>query len=227
MTRTGQMASRSGQVFTHHLESLRSVPLHSHRESALIVSLSGTATVVTPERAWAVSAREMLFLAGGVPHEAHTTADHRSLTIAFAEALVPRVTGWIEASGFVHDLIARIGEADPDRRDRLTAVLVDELAAPPLDPIARAMELVFHRPMPVAVLAREVGMSERTFRRQFQAQVGTTFTAWHQRELCDRAMAKLRAGSSVKSVAASFGYTASAFVAMFKRVTGATPASIS
>ncbi|MFT3697038.1 MAG: helix-turn-helix transcriptional regulator [Kofleriaceae bacterium] len=214
------MASRFG----HHIESLRSVPLHSHRESALLVSLSGEATIVTPTGEYTVAAREMVFIAGDTLHEAHTTSDHRSLSITFADPIA-RDTGIVDASGFVHDLIARISAAiDPARRDRLTDVLVDELAVTPvIDPqMQRAAELAPDKTVPE--IARELGMSERTFRRFVHDQTGTSFTAWHQRQLCDRAIDLLRRGESVKAIAARFGYTSSAFIAMFRRVTGQAPA---
>lgn len=221
MLQSGQVSSRFGQP------RLR-VPMHSHREALLVVSLRGNATVGTGDQDWALPPRSMLWLAGDTPHQVHTTADHHSLVLAFPPELVARDTGWIEASGFVHDLVARVGHApDSERRDRLTAVLIDELVEPTQANVRlrRVTELVTQHPATsVATVAREVGMSERTFRRWFRADVGTSFTRWHQQRMVDRAIEQLRRGDSVKCVAADLGYAnPSAFSAMFKRVTNVSP----
>jgi AraC-like DNA-binding protein len=220
MLQSGQVSSR----FCHATE----VTVHSHREALLVVGLRGAATIGTGAQDWAVPPRSMLWIAGDTPHQVHTTADHHSLVLAFPPELVARATGWIEASGFVHDLVERVGQAaDAERHERLTAVLVDELAEPvPANArLCRVTELVTQHPATsVATLAREVGMSERTFRRWFRADVGTSFTRWHQQRIVDRAIGQLDRGDSVKCVAADLGYTStSAFIAMFKRVMNVSP----
>jgi AraC-like DNA-binding protein len=220
MLQSGQVSSR----FCHAIE----VTAHSHPEALLVVSLRGTATIGTGVKDWAVAPRSMLWIAGDTPHHVHTTADHHSLVLAFPPGLVARATGWIEVSGFVHDLVDRVGQAaDSERHDRLTAVLVDELAEPvPANArLGRVTELVtLHPATSVAALAREVGMSERTFRRWFRADVGTSFLRWHQQRVVDRAIERLDRGDSVKCVAADLGYTStSAFIAMFKRIMNVSP----
>jgi AraC-like DNA-binding protein len=221
MLQFGQVLSRFGQANLL-------VPIHSHREAKLIVGLRGSATIDTVEQEWAVSPRSMLWLAGETEHQLRTTADHHSLVLSFAPELVSRATGWIEASGFVHDLVERFSHApDSERRDRLAAVLLDELVepVPANERLRRVTEFVAQHPTTrVATLAQEVGMSERTFRRWFRADVGTSFTRWHQQRIVERAIEQLHRGDSVKCVAADLGYTsASAFIAMFKRVMNVSP----
>lgn len=220
MVQSGQVLSHSGHAGV--------VQTHSHREAHLIVSLRGTATIGTGEQDWTITPRSMLWLAGDTPHRAHTTADQHWLVLSFPPDLVARATGWVEASGFVHDLVERVGQApEPERRARLTAVLVDELVEPvPVNTrLCRVTELVtLHPAMGVAGLARAVGMSERTFRRWFRTDVGTSFTRWHQQRVVDRAIEQLDRGDSVKCVAADLGYSStSAFIAMFKRVRNVSP----
>ncbi len=221
MSHSGQVSSRFGQA-----RVLTST--HSHREALLIVSLRGGATIGTLGHDWSLPPRSMLWLAGGTPHRVRTSADHHSLVLSFPPELVDRATGWVDASGFVHDLVERVGHApDSERRDRLTAVLVDELVEPvPASArLRRVTELVTQHPATsVAAIAREVGLSERTFRRWFRADVGTSFTRWHRQRVVDRAIRQLRRGDSVKCVAADLGYTStSAFIAMFKRVMAVSP----
>jgi AraC-like DNA-binding protein len=220
MLQSGQVVSRFGYANV--------VPMHSHREAQLVISLHGTATIDTGEQDWAVTPRSMLWLSGDTPHRVHTTDDHRWLVLSFPPGLVTRATGWIGASGFLHGLVERVGHApDPERRARLTAVLVEELVDPvPVDArLLRVTELVtLHPTTSVAALARAVGMSERTFRRWFRADVGTSFTRWHQQRVVDRAIERLDRGDSVKCVAADLGYSStSAFIAMFKRVMSVSP----
>jgi len=221
MLQSGQVSLRFGQA------SVR-VPLHRHREALLIVGVRGAATIETVDRAWELPPRSMLWLAGDTPHQVRTAPDHHSLVLSFPPGLAPRTTGWIESSGFVHDLVERVGRApDPERRDRLTAVLVDELAepVPPNARLRRVTELLAQHPaMGVAALARELGISERTFRRWFRDDLGTRFTRWRQEHLVEHALQRLGRGESVKCVAADLGYTStSAFIAMFKRVMHVSP----
>jgi AraC-like DNA-binding protein len=220
MLQSGQVSSRFGHASV--------MPMHSHREAQLVVSLRGTATIGTGDQEWAVPPRSMLWIAGNTSHRVHTTADHHWLILSFPPEFVARATGWIKASGFVHDLVERIGHApDSERRDRLTAVLLDELVEPvPANArLRRVTELVTQHPATsVAALARAVGMSERTFRRWFRADVGTSFTRWYQQHIVERAIQQLDRGDSVKCVAADLGYTStSAFIAMFKRIMNVSP----
>ena len=220
MLQSGQVSSQSGHA--------KVMPVHQHREAMLVASLHGTATIDTGDQGWVLPPRSMLWLAGDTPHHVHTTADHRWLVLSFPPALVARATGWIEVSGFVHDLVQRVGcSPDPERRDRLTAVLVDELSEPvPASArLGRVTEFVARHPATsAAAIAREVGMSERTFRRWFRAELGTSFTRWHQQHLVDRAIQQLHRGDSVKCVAADLGYAStSAFIAMFKRAMKVSP----
>jgi AraC-like DNA-binding protein len=221
MLQSGQVASRIGQARVL-------VPMHSHDEALLIVGLRGSATVGNGEQRWTLSPHSMLWLAGRTPHHVQSSSDHHSLILSFPPALVARATGFLDSSGFVHDLVARVSEAPhPERRDRLIAVLLDELSEPlpPNVRLSRVSELVAQRPtIGVAALAREVGLSERSFRRWFQADVGLSFSRWHQERIVERAIERLRRGESVKAVASDLGYAnPSAFSAMFRRVMNASP----
>src|SRR4051812_9977636 len=177
MSQPGQVSSRIG-----HARVL--VPMHSHGEAMLIVTLHGSVTIGTSAQEYSLPPRGMLWLAGHTAHQVHTSADHHSLILSFPPELVARATGRLEASGFVHDLVARVSQApDSDRRARLTAVLIDELGQPLAESarLSRLKELVNEQPAStVSALASAVGMSERSFRRWFRTDVGTNFTRWQQ-----------------------------------------------
>jgi AraC-like DNA-binding protein len=68
-------------------------------------------------------------------------------------------------------------------------------------------------------------LSARTLSRRFAAETGFTFADWRQRARLMRAVEMLAAGTPVTTIALSLGYdNVSAFIAMFRRVHGVTPA---
>ncbi len=123
---------------------------------------------------------------------------------------------------------------------RLVAVLVDELAAAPrqgtylptsedplLRPILGALEAQPEDPRTLAQWARVVHATERTPARRCQRDLGMAFGEWRQRLRLVRALALLEAGRSVESIALDLGYgSSSAFIAMFRRMTGSSPAKL-
>ncbi|MEM8813049.1 MAG: helix-turn-helix domain-containing protein [Pseudomonadota bacterium] len=73
----------------------------------------------------------------------------------------------------------------------------------------------------VTDMARQAGMSERTFYRKFSKAVGTTPSKFLERARLDKAMQLLEAGASVKSIPAQIGFQSesgfrAAFEARFK-----------
>ena len=124
------------------------------------------------------------------------------------------------------------------REARLTAVILDEIraaeAAPlhlpmPADPRAhRLASKLLQDPSNRRTLAEWAGLmgaSERTLERLFRTQVGVTFGAWRRQARLLRALEQLAAGASVTSAAIDVGFeTPSAFIAMFRRAMGTTPA---
>jgi AraC-like DNA-binding protein len=133
------------------------------------------------------------------------------------------------------------GEARPgvgNAQGRRTMVLLDELAAAPAEPL--------HLPMPTDRRARRVaeslledpsqrlslkdwghrvGASDRTIARLFVDETGMSFGTWRQHLHIGVALRELAAGQLVTHIALDLGYeTASAFIAMFRRRLGTTPA---
>ena len=82
-----------------------------------------------------------------------------------------------------------------------------------------------HTPLKVSDLAARAAMSERSFLRHFNAQVGVSPVQWLRRERVALAQHLLeRGGSRLEAVAASVGFgSASALRAAFKDVLGAPP----
>ncbi|MEG2803394.1 helix-turn-helix transcriptional regulator [Stenotrophomonas sp.] len=123
-------------------------------------------------------------------------------------------------------------------QQRLAAVIVDEIAGCPALPlalpqpldrrlqrVARALAEQPHDTREVADWAARAGLSSRTLARRWQAETGMGLAQWRQRLRVLHALPRLLAGESVTGTALSLGYdTPSAFIAVFKRELGTTPA---
>jgi AraC-like DNA-binding protein len=73
-------------------------------------------------------------------------------------------------------------------------------------------------------LAATFHSTERTLSRRCQRDLGMSFAEWRQRLRVVKAMPRLAAGEKVESIALDLGYaSASAFIVMFRRMTGVTP----
>lgn len=78
---------------------------------------------------------------------------------------------------------------------------------------------------PLSALCRECGASKRTIERLFREETGITFGRWRQQMSLVHAIRLLAEGNKVTSVALEAGYNSpSAFIAMFKKALGMTPA---
>lgn len=100
----------------------------------------------------------------------------------------------------------------------------------PHDPrILRVAQLLLDSPADARgfeAWAALAGVSERTLGRRFFEETGFSFTNWRQRARLLRSLEMLANGEPVTTIAIDLGYsTASAFIALFKRVFGETPAS--
>lgn len=121
----------------------------------------------------------------------------------------------LRAEGLLYDLLEPIATATielPLPTDPRAREVADGLRADPRD--RRTLES----------WGREVGASERTLARSFLASTGLTFGRWRSLARLQAALPLLAEGQAVAVVADRVGYeTASAFVAAFRRETGATP----
>jgi AraC-like DNA-binding protein len=123
------------------------------------------------------------------------------------------------------------------RESHLAACLLDELAhAAPLPlnvPMPRDTRLRHLCEMLIADpalnlslfdLSKQVGASERTLARLFQAEMQMRFGLWRQQMRLARAAPLIASGKPLSVVAAELGYASqSAFSAMFKKTFGQTP----
>ncbi len=113
--------------------------------------------------------------------------------------------------------------------DELSTATPDELYLPaPKDVKLREMtDFLASNPaenFPVQYWAERLHMAERTLIRRFRAETGMTIVQWRQHARVMAAIKLLTAGESVTQAALAAGYDSlSAFIAVFKQVTGELP----
>jgi AraC-like DNA-binding protein/quercetin dioxygenase-like cupin family protein len=215
---------------------------HSHPEHQLAWAAAGVLTVVTEAATWVLPPTRALWIPAGVSHEVRA-GSAATMTAAYVRPAACAVA-WAEpatvrASGLLRELIAYLGgdQLGAPQRQRAEEFLADVLDPVPTAAIdlrlpgeARAAEVaaaLLADPASPATLAQwgsRVGASERTLARAFLAGAGVPFGRWRTQARLAAALPLLAAGEPVGNVARAVGYeTPSAFVAAFRRETGATP----
>jgi len=223
----------------------RVTPPHRHPEGQLFGATRGVLTVGTDDGLWVVPASHAVWMP---PHQRHSLRSHGPFdgcSVYVAEAAcasLPGATCAIRCSGLLREAIARAatwtGRADDAPRRRIAGVILDELRAAPPEPlglplpsdarlmkIARALLDDLSDPRGLEDWAAHGALSARTLSRRFLDETGCTFADWRQRARLMRAIELLATGTPVTTIALSLGYdNVSAFIAMFRRAHGVTPA---
>jgi AraC-like DNA-binding protein len=133
--------------------------------------------------------------------------------------------------------IGSLSRRKPEQ-ERLIGIILDQLEVAPSVPLrvpmpldVRALKIAAilrNDPAdrrPLSALCSVCGASKRTIERLFREETGITFGRWRQQMSLVHAIRLLAEGNKVTSVALEAGYNSpSAFIAMFKKVLGMTPA---
>jgi AraC-like DNA-binding protein len=131
----------------------------------------------------------------------------------------------------------RIVQPRADEDYRLAMVLLDQLrlaprhdsylptsADPTLNVLIAALQANPGDRRPLSEWARFVGTTERTLSRRWREVLGLSFNEWRQRLKLVIALSQLDAGRSVHEIATELGYNnTSAFISMFRKMTGTSP----
>jgi AraC-like DNA-binding protein len=210
----------------------------------LIYATHGVLTVETGSGVWVLPAQRALWVPDGVEHSLHIgrAASLRSLYFrTLAARQLPRTCCAVNVSPLLRELIlttVRLGalaSRKPSHR-RLAGVLLDQLRTlpsvplqlpQPVDPRAceMARNLRKHPDRGLPAAAKASGTSLRTLERLFRDETGMALGAWFRRLRLQLALESLAAGSTVTDTARECGYNGvSAFVSMFRRELGVTPA---
>jgi AraC-like DNA-binding protein len=219
---------------------------HSHPTAQLLYAATGVMTVRTEAGVWVAPPQRAVWIPAGTEHET-TVRGELSLHSLF---IWPDCAGWMPAAPAVvgvtpllRALILAAIElperfAPGGREERILNLILDEMRALSTAPLhlpepsdRRLLSIaatIRHDPADrrgLAEWARSAGASERTLARLFQSETGMTFAEWRRQARLLAALAALAEGRSVSEVAYDVGYESpSAFVAMFRRSLGQTPA---
>ncbi len=229
----------------HHHGELASRP-HHHARGQLFGSLRGLLSVGVENGVWIVPAIHAVWLP---PHQLHSGRSHgpfHGWSAYVAEAackdLPPRACT-IRTSGLLREAVLRASTWAAGPLDaanaRVAGVILDEIRSLPVEPlglplpqdarlqrIARALIADPADDRDLERWADWAAVSSRTLSRRFVSETGFHFTAWRQRARLMRSLEMLAAGLPVTTVALDLGYsTASAFIALFRRSFGETPAA--
>jgi AraC-like DNA-binding protein len=200
---------------------------------------------LTDEVTYIVPPSRAVWIAPGARHSVHVLERAEFRTLYLHATVTPeRWDGCrvILVSPLLRELVGALdtGAQTRERERLLVAVVLDELrhADPqalgvPLPPpggdkrLRSLCDAVLRAPgqrSSLAEWAADVGASERTLARLFQAELGTGYQQWRQQAVLAHALPMLARGVPVNQVAAATGYASeSAFSAMFKAAMGQPP----
>jgi AraC-like DNA-binding protein len=189
-----------------------------------------------------------IWIPPGISHEAWNRHDMRYVSVYVDRSLcapLPPAPSTLGLSPLLKAILADFAARDvmqPKTAEdlRLAEVLVDQIRLAPrfesylpfsedalLSPILTALQEKPGDRRSLAEWARKAGTTERTLSRRCQDQLGISFNDWRQRLKLVAALALLDAGAPVHRIADQLGYSnASAFIAMFRRLTGTSPTQI-
>ncbi|MDL2191883.1 helix-turn-helix transcriptional regulator [Cobetia sp. LC6] len=226
-------------------QQVMEVPTHQHRKGQLVIVLHGVVTSRVPEGLWMVPPHSGVWIPGNLPHSNHLTRGGRvcHLFIEPGALEMPSHSCTLSISPLLRELVLRLAELPqpyPEQGPtaRLVGVLLEELACMPSerlhlplpeDPrLTRISDALIKTPddrRTLAEWASELAMSERTLARLIQRDTGLSFSRWRQQLHLVVAIRLLAEGMSVQRVSEDVGYqSVNAFISMFKKLLGTTPA---
>jgi AraC-like DNA-binding protein len=230
------------------------IDAHRHDTHQIAYACRGVISVTTDAGTWVAPANRALWVPAGTVHEhrAHGDTDLRLVGLAdnplgldrpavlavgpLLRELIIAYTG-DHPDGHRNGSEREGGRRDGGERERLLAVLLDQLRHAPEQPLhlptARDARLAavcaaLHRDpadnSTLAGLAAQAGTSDRTLARLFRAELGMTFPQWRTQLRLHHALLLLADGTPVTAVAHRCGWaSASAFIDVFRRAFGYTP----
>src|SRR5919107_5573743 len=221
-------------------------PEHAHSWNQVVYAISGVLTVAVEGQSLVISPEQAVWLPSGLRHRVGSLlgAEFRSLWIADeAGHGLPTTPTVFGVSPLLKELIVEAtaieGEADRDGyAGRVTGLILDQLRrAQPLpgalpwprggSSLTALCEALYADPAdprgPEA-WGRELGMSERTLARRFEAEVGMSLRSCRRRLRLFKAIELLGGGLDVTRTAMELGYgSTSAFVYAFRTEMGCSP----
>ena len=220
-------------------------PPHSHAWGEFVYSFSGVMEVKLADSHYLAPPQYGVWLPPNVEHIGQHRYEVCHCSIYIAAELcggLPATTCALTVSPLVRAILEHLRQHPPQlpptaSEERLLRVLVDQLAGaacsgsylpasddPVLGKVLRELEANPGDSRSLPELAHAANTTERTLMRRCQRDLGMTLADWRQRLRVVKAMPLLEAGHPVETIALDLGYaSASAFITMFRRLTGETP----
>ena len=220
-------------------------PDHAHDWHQMAYAISGVLTVAVEGRSFVISPEQAVWLPMGQTHRVGSLlgAEFRSLWIAEAAGAGLPAAPTVFAvppllRALVQEAAAIQGQPDADGyAGRVFGLILDQLRrAPPLPGalpwprqagLARLCEALYADPADprgVRDWARELGLSERSLTRHFEAELGMSLRSWRRRLRLFRAVELLGGGLDATRTALQLGYgSSSAFAFAFRQEMGCSP----
>jgi AraC-like DNA-binding protein len=220
-------------------------PVHRHAWGEFVYAFSGVMEVKVADRQFLTPPHYGIWLPPQVEHVGlnRREGQHCSVYVSATHCTeLPKAVCALTVSPLVRALLEQLrlqpAALMPSEQDqRLLQVLVDQLALAPcstsylphsddplLGPLLAALDANPADKRTLAEWATVAHTTERTLARRCQRELNMRFAEWRQRLRVVKALPRLQAGDKVESVAFDLGYgSASAFIAMFRRMMDVTP----
>ncbi|MFG1820099.1 AraC family transcriptional regulator [Kribbella sp. NPDC049174] len=215
---------------------------HWHEQHQIVYAGRGVLSVTTEAGSWIAPANRAIWVPAGTLHQHRAYGETALHTVGLTEnPLGLDAPSALVVSPLLRELILTYTTpgGDVDERDRLRAVLLDQLRHSPQRPtylptprdprLAAVCKLLQDDPADnrtLAELGRQIGASERTLSRRCRTDLGMTFPQWRTQLRLHTALRLLAGGESVTRVAHQCGWAStSAFIDTFRRAFGHTPGS--
>ncbi|ATQ68991.1 MULTISPECIES: AraC family transcriptional regulator [Methylosinus] len=231
--------------FVGNLERWEMSQQHHHEKAQLLYTVRGIINCEVDDGVWIVPPQCAVWIPGGLPHTVFGSSDVECCCIFIdprAAENLPLECCTIAVSSLLRQLLIRATELPEaysveGRDGRLVSVLLDELAASPVedlrfpvpaDPrLKKLAELLLSDPADCATLAEwasRIALSERSLSRMLKDEIGMSFGRWRRQLHVILAIQRLTAGEAVQTIALDLGYeSASSFVTMFRKALGKPP----
>jgi AraC-like DNA-binding protein len=244
-TPPGLPSPRPITVRAQSIPARHSFPEHAHGWHQVAYAISGVLSVAVEGRSFVISPEQAVWLPTGLGHRVGSLlgAEFRSLWIADEagrglpdSATVFAVTPLLRA--LIVEAAEIEGQEDPDGyAGRVAGLILDQLRrARPLPgalpwprggALAALCEALYADPADprgAGAWGRDLGMSQRTLSRRFEAELGMSLRSWRRRLRLFKAIELMGGGLGVTRTALELGYgSTSAFVYAFRTDMGCGP----
>ncbi len=216
--------------------------LHQHDEGQFFILLHGAAAFITADGERVMTAGRPCWVPPNADHGVQSRGAMVGISLRVGPEFCKELPDHIcilKNNEFIVQLTSRMLDVSEDvgRLQHLWWVLADELRATEQDDfylpapkdlrLRQLADMLARDPADQRGLgdwAGQINMAQRTLVRKFRSETGMSFVEWRQRARILLAIKLLGAGESVTQVALAVGYESlSAFISVFRQLTGAAP----